>query len=192
MRNQLTTKLKNRNGASLMLALLVFLICALCGLVVLAAGSAAAGRISGIKESSQNQYSLTSAAQVFQDELNDAQYTYSAEENTKGSVTPAGGVLNNVLVYLCDSVSNNQKTATTTAQLTVTNEESGLLNAKVNIEITMKTDYSITAVFQLDGNTYNKVTLTADGVPYDKKVQDTDIPLSVTWANPVIAVGDGE
>lgn len=62
-------KLKTSSGATILLALLFFLLCALAGSVVLAAGTAAAGRISGLRQQEQSYYSVTSAALYLQEEI---------------------------------------------------------------------------------------------------------------------------
>ena len=65
----IATKMRNQRGASMPLALLLFLVCAMATAVVLAAGTATAGRASQLVESDQLYYSATSAANVFRDEL---------------------------------------------------------------------------------------------------------------------------
>lgn len=62
-------KLRSRKGASLTFALLAFLVCAVISAVLLASASAAAGRLSGLAEADQRYYAVTSAAQLFCDEL---------------------------------------------------------------------------------------------------------------------------
>ena len=59
-------KLKSERGASLALALLFFAICAMVASVVLAAATAAAGRMKSLQESDQAKYSLESAAGLLQ------------------------------------------------------------------------------------------------------------------------------
>jgi len=69
MRRKLIEKLKSQTGASLSLALLLFLVCAAVGSVVLTAGTGAAGRLSRMAETDQRYYAVTSAARVFNDLL---------------------------------------------------------------------------------------------------------------------------
>ena len=57
-------KLKSNKGASITFALLIFLVCAMVSSVAIAAGTAAAGRMSQIAESDQRYYSVNSAAEV--------------------------------------------------------------------------------------------------------------------------------
>ena len=58
-----------RRGASLPLVLLLFLICAMASSIVLAAGTASAGRAAGLVESDQVYYSVSSSARLFRDQL---------------------------------------------------------------------------------------------------------------------------
>ena len=64
-------KLRSSKGASLTFALLAFLVCAVISAVLLASASAAAGRLSGLAEADQRYYAVTSAAQLFCDELSE-------------------------------------------------------------------------------------------------------------------------
>lgn len=67
-------KLRSSKGASLTFALLAFLVCAVISAVLLASASAAAGRLSGLAEADQRYYAVTSAAQLFCDELSNQEY----------------------------------------------------------------------------------------------------------------------
>ncbi len=68
-------KLRSRKGASLTFALLAFLVCAVISAVLLASASAATGRLSNLAETDQRYYAVTSAAQLFCDELEGQQFT---------------------------------------------------------------------------------------------------------------------
>lgn len=70
MINQLNRKLRSPRGASITYALLIFLVCTVVGSVVLAAGAAAAGRLSKVAEMDQRYYSVTSAADLLAKKLN--------------------------------------------------------------------------------------------------------------------------
>lgn len=62
-------KLNSSKGASITFALLAFLVCAVISAVLLAAGMASAGRLSGLAEADRRYYAVTSAAQLFCDSL---------------------------------------------------------------------------------------------------------------------------
>ncbi len=67
--NALKRKLTSQSGASITYALLLFLVCAVVSSVVLAAGTAASGRMSQSVESDQRYYSVTSAAGLLKEKL---------------------------------------------------------------------------------------------------------------------------
>ena len=62
-------KLQSRRGASITFALLLFLVCAVIGSLVLAAGFAAAGRLAKLADSEQRFYAVNSAAELVLSEL---------------------------------------------------------------------------------------------------------------------------
>lgn len=63
----LRNKLQSRSGASITFALLMFLVCAVVGSVVLAAGTAASGRLSQLAEMDQRYYAVTSASDLMEE-----------------------------------------------------------------------------------------------------------------------------
>lgn len=65
----LKDKLSSESGATLVLALVFFLLCAVAGSVILVSGSGAAGRLADIKEDQQSYYSVSSAAKVLKSEI---------------------------------------------------------------------------------------------------------------------------
>ncbi len=62
-------KLRSGAGATLIVALLFFLLCAVVGSSVLAAGSATMSRVVNQKKEAQDYYTLTSAAELLRDEI---------------------------------------------------------------------------------------------------------------------------
>ncbi len=72
MKNRIMNKLRSNKGASITFALLLFLVCAVLCSVILAAATAAAGRMSKIAETEQRYYAVTSAAKLMQDEFKDS------------------------------------------------------------------------------------------------------------------------
>ena len=89
--NMLRRKLTSQSGASITYALLLFLVCAVVGSVVLAAGTAAAGRMSKSVESDQRYYAVTSAARVLKDELNGNSNTIVIRDENNNEVYDAMG-----------------------------------------------------------------------------------------------------
>ena len=69
---KLRTKLRSEQGASILFALFFFIVCAVIGSIVLTAATAAAGRLSRVKEMDERYYAVNSAAQVLEKEINSA------------------------------------------------------------------------------------------------------------------------
>ena len=65
--NRILQKLRSRKGASITFALLLFLVCAVLSSVMIAAATAAAGRMSGLAENDRRYYGVTSAAGLMKD-----------------------------------------------------------------------------------------------------------------------------
>ncbi len=64
MRKRIKDKLRSRTGASITFALLLFLVCTVLCSVIIAAATAASGRMSKIAEMDQRYYAVTSAAEM--------------------------------------------------------------------------------------------------------------------------------
>lgn len=69
MKNKIMNKLRSEKGASITFALLLFLVCAVLCSVILAAATAAAGRMSKLPEQDQRYYTVTSAAELIIDDI---------------------------------------------------------------------------------------------------------------------------
>ena len=69
MKNKIYNKLRSKDGASITFALLLFLVCAVLCSVILAAATAAAGRMSKIAETEQRYYAVTSAAELIKSQF---------------------------------------------------------------------------------------------------------------------------
>lgn len=69
MKNRIVNKVRSQTGASIIFALLIFLVCAVVGSAVLTAGTAAAGRMSRAAEMDQRYYSVNSAARLLIDQI---------------------------------------------------------------------------------------------------------------------------
>lgn len=95
MNIRLTQKLHSRRGASFLLALLFFLICALAASSVLMAAASNAGRSRSARAEHQVYLTVSSAVRLLCDELTDCEYRgryhYWEEENSE--VLPDGTVI---------------------------------------------------------------------------------------------------
>ncbi|MCR5664857.1 MAG: hypothetical protein K6G17_08325 [Oscillospiraceae bacterium] len=79
-------KWRSRRGASITYALLLFLVCAVVGVVVLVAGAGAGGRLSGLAAADQRYYSVSSAAQLFRSQIEGEKQTVTREKTTESKV----------------------------------------------------------------------------------------------------------
>ena len=66
---RLKHKVSSEHGASLSMALMLFLVCSVVASIVVAAATASSGRLSQMKDMEKSYYSVTSAASLFWDEL---------------------------------------------------------------------------------------------------------------------------
>ena len=96
IRARISAKLKDQSGASITYALLLFLVCAVVSTVVLAAGTAASGRMSQSVESDQRYYAVTSAAEYLKKQLDGKSWIQRTDE--EGNVSPGGGVAESSLL----------------------------------------------------------------------------------------------
>lgn len=69
IRQSIKRKIQSNAGASLSVALLLFLVCTVLGSIILKSGTAAAGRIAKLAENDARYYSVTSAADLLADSL---------------------------------------------------------------------------------------------------------------------------
>lgn len=98
MRKGIRNKFISEDGASLAVALLLFLVCAVVGSVVLAGASASAGRLSQRRQLQQERYALQSAAEMIRAQL--------AGGTKSGSDSDAGTAVN--IQYTADLVYNTR------------------------------------------------------------------------------------
>lgn len=105
---QVTKKTSSTRGASITFALLLFLVCAAVGSVVLAAGTAAAGRMSKIAETDQRYYSVTSAAGLLRDVLDGQTVTATRTTTKEETLDQAGTVVNSETSGPSDPTSDSE------------------------------------------------------------------------------------
>lgn len=81
-------KLKSRDGASILFAILVFMLCILAGTAALTAAAANSGRYSHLREEQQKYLTVSSAAKLLRDEI--AGMTVTETKDEEGNVTYSG------------------------------------------------------------------------------------------------------
>ena len=84
---KIQAKLKDQTGASITYALLLFLVCAVVSSVVLAAGTAASGRMSKSVENDQRYYSVSSAAGYLKNLLDGKECVVKKTSGSGGKTT---------------------------------------------------------------------------------------------------------
>lgn len=78
----LHNRIKSKSGATILIALMFFLLCAMAGSIILAAGTASAGSQAGVKEQEQAYYTVTSAAQLIKGQIENQQFGYQETTTT--------------------------------------------------------------------------------------------------------------
>ena len=77
MKKRVLRKLKSTRGASLILALLFFMMCAVFGAIILGAASTAAGAVSNSEVAGNGEYAILSMANSIRDEIINNHYLYN-------------------------------------------------------------------------------------------------------------------
>lgn len=146
-----------------MLALFVFLICAMVGATILAAASASSGVVTTTWTDDADVYAMKSAAALFNDTFenatefnaNNAEYV----KNNDGTIkVPSSTTLDTLYKTLC-VCEYNQNAGSISETITMT------VNSKdIQASVTMDDSYNVTAVFTMTGST-RKVTSAINASP---------------------------
>lgn len=152
MNRLIRTKLKSRSGASLVLAILVFLICALVGSTVLAAAGSASGTITNTWEADRQVYLMKSAAEMFNPGF-EGKIWKKSEVKTQADgvklIVPGTAEMN-TLYNAMACVTYNEGSAK--QSLTFKVGSAPVTVSDVKAEVTMDDSYNVTAVFTMDGS----------------------------------------
>ena len=147
--NRIKAKLASQSGASAVLALLFFLTCMMVGSVVLTATSANVGRLAATRQTQQDYFAVSSAARLFQEEL---------EGMTLTGGTVSDGNLAPMLRHCIDGISRNSApNATVSGSMTV--EAAGM--DTVTADYTMDASYDLTITLSVlrNGIPHSPITL---------------------------------
>jgi len=119
--NVIRNKLRAKDGASIFMGLMFLLVCLMVGAVVLAAATAAAGKLAELRETEQNYLNVASAAQMVRDKICEMTYTYETVDGnvTENKITVPSGevILEDELKKLCEILVENQGEADLQKQL---------------------------------------------------------------------------
>lgn len=179
--NAFKRKLSSKSGASIMIALLFFLICAIVGGIVLTSATSNAGRTANLREEQQSYLSVSSAAKLVEDELALLLYTSITVTDTTvyqdgttptlvetdNSYTISGGTLADTIGSMIDQIRTAGSPQAQTAIFTINSDESSL--KEVSATLTLNVDYSIKAEFALsDGSEQHTMVLVVPAtISYD-------------------------
>lgn len=105
----LKTKLRSEKGASITFALLLFLVCAVVSIVVVVAGSAAAGRMSQRAETDQRYYAVTSAVELLCNDFKGMKVTVEYSKASTATTVPESAVAVTKVVAVSDTSQTDVK-----------------------------------------------------------------------------------
>lgn len=161
----LRNRIRSNSGATILLALLFFLLCAMAGSIILSAGSAAAGRISGLKESEQAFYSATSAAQVMRDEIEGQEFQAYTEDGGKPiyTVEPDSKIAKILMSAVKAVYEDNQSKAEETFIIRPQDSQKNVLGT-VTANLIMTDDYKIEITFNIESSEKYVCKLTAKAI----------------------------
>ncbi len=144
----LRQKLNSQRGASILIAMVFFLLCLTVGAVVLTAATANAGRLASRRQEEQNYLTVSSAARLLRDGLEGAKFevvttTVSSPEGgetTTGPVFTAPGLLD-IFKAQAKEVFGSKTSATREFQIVASG--SGTTFETVSASAVMDTDYHL-------------------------------------------------
>ena len=158
----LVKKLKNNDGATLMLALLFFVMCATVGSIVLTAATASSGRLAGLISDEKGYYAVSSAADLVSDLVEEYDGKLEMEyedEPSGGSVTdPGQEILLNNLVYQEwkklgeNAVVNDYHFDIFNKELGISDDGDKTITEAVTIKVSDNADLDCSATFTIHEN----------------------------------------
>lgn len=158
-------KLKSKRGASIILALVFFLICAVVGSIVLASASSNAGRLSHMRDEQQAYLTVSSAAKLVREELEGQRYTVVATsvdevapiyEYPQVATGSLAAMMNEWAGYI---YTGDYSGYAPQGGFSITSDLEG-----VTAEFYMNGNYNVTVVFKLGDTGQYTTTLTIDAV----------------------------
>lgn len=147
-------KLKSNNGATILIALVFFLLCAAAGSVLLASGTTSSGRMAGLVYQEQAYYSVSSAARMFRDVIENKTFGYYVLEGdypTGEGSEPSEGYVNPPSGELASLLSEGG------LKIFKQSVDSGLLNEDYEKELSITAPGldEVTCKFKMEKDTYN-------------------------------------
>ncbi len=149
-------KWKSRRGASVLIALVFFLLCLMVGAVILTAATASAGQLRTQRQAQQDYLTVSSAARLLQDLLKEKKFQMVSEDGniTFGpTCTPTGVALSDAIQTAAAKTFNGDKPDS--VSLTVAPTDFGGISDVVQAELSMDQKCNITvklAIQEEDGS----------------------------------------
>lgn len=147
---------RDERGASILIALFYFLVCAVVGAVVLTAATVTTGQLVALEESQQAYYSVSSAAELLRDSIEGGTCKAPSSGGTDWTCSlpdqpgnPTGvGALNNWLAGMVGRASqitstNDVVSAAFDMTFSSSNEKVNESVLDVSVEVAMRADYSL-------------------------------------------------
>ena len=183
-------RIKNNKGATLLISLLFFVVCAVIGSIILGFGIVASNKVGLLTSQQQSYYTATSASKMMKSILEDTKCEFIQEKDDKGNVISykasasyqdGKSILPEEFFKQVElSFKNKQSKAVSSIPFAIENQNNNLSisdQSVFNISTSEDTAYFITIDIQknIDGNSYQcqvyapaVVTTTEEMVWYDK------------------------
>ena len=154
--NRFNKKLKSQSGASVALALLVFLLCSLVSGAIIAAASASSGTLANAINTDKETYLLKSATKVVDTYFEDKEWSAKDETFSDGKIeSPSLTTVDNLYrVLSCNTFSNGSATSTFTVMANKGN------TTPVIVTATMDDSFNITLALKVDDTTQTLIPST--------------------------------
>ena len=204
-------KLKNEQGVTILMALLLVLTAAVVSAVILSAALSAARRVNGDRAAQQNYLAVSSAAELVRDSIDQMQYTktttttYKWDEKSEGYVQTGSSSTEKLPTGLMgDWLTDGARNGGCTDTITITLPDEALPPVKASFSMTGRGEgnwgYDIQIAFSLTdaGNADDcRMTLRLGGIVDESTRTFTDgntgqsriDRLTITWGNPKITKG---
>lgn len=204
-------KLKNEQGVTILMALLLVLTAAVVSAVILSAALSAARRVNGDRTAQQNYLAVSSAAELVRDSIDQMQYTkttittYKWDEKSDGYVQTGSSSTEKLPTGLMgDWLTDGARNGGCTDTITITLPDEALPPVKASFSMTGRGEgnrgYDIQIAFSLTdaGNADDcRMTLRLGGIVDESTSTFTDgntgqsriDRLTITWGNPKITKG---
>lgn len=193
IRKQTKNKLKSETGASILIALLVFLIAAMTGSVILTSATVSSGAVHRSTEQNKNMSLLKSASKVLIDGFekeSDINISDNQNENSNSSTTLNS--IKELQTYMAQYVYDNNEECTYDISSMKLNQNTDNNSQTVSATVTMDLDYSVSIDLQTKGKKNNGdeshlyVRFNGDPTGSNTDVDETSDTLKIQQSDPII------